>query len=68
MTDQSPKRAAIAEAPFRRGHGPQHVGKVLDPQTSSASAPRAGLVMTTLKLPRTTTARGVRRAHARLID
>jgi hypothetical protein len=55
--------------PFRKGRGPQGIGRPAKPATLSIC--RGGddaPVVSTLRLPRTTSPRGVRRAHARLID
>jgi hypothetical protein len=54
--------------PFRRGRGPQGVGRVQEPNHLNARRPPGALVTEKLRLPRTTTARGVRRAHARLCE
>jgi hypothetical protein len=59
---------AIGTIPFRRGRGPQGVGRVQKPNQLNARRPPGALVTEKLRLPRTTTARGVRRAHARLCE
>jgi hypothetical protein len=65
-----PERNATADrsTPFRRGRGPQEFGKPRKSNAVTDATPKAMPVLVRLRLPRTTTARGVRRAHARLIE
>jgi hypothetical protein len=72
-----PEREATADrpAPFRKGRGPQEFGqprkingvaKQVNGVTKQET--KTGELLVKLKLPRTTSARGVRRAHARLCE
>jgi hypothetical protein len=68
QTDIERNERSIEPLPFRRGRGPQEFGKARTFNGVTKEQTKTGEVLVKLKLPRTTTARGVRRAHARLIE
>jgi hypothetical protein len=68
MTAVKQKKKVNGALPFRRSRGPQAVGLPAKFNPLSVAHKVEGEVVVRLKLPRTTTARGVRRAHARLIE